>query len=77
VLLIPEFGWTYNQLDAASALLSGNDHWLYLFYSPSCEIRAALCFFVFVSTTVVLALAAWSACLNTITELLSFNSSSA
>ncbi|KAJ5368092.1 major facilitator superfamily domain-containing protein [Penicillium cataractarum] len=68
VLWIPEFGWSYNQLNAASALnYAGTAIGCILFIPPAIKYGRRPVYLI--STTVVLVVAAWSACLNTIAEL--------
>lgn len=67
VLWIPEFGWTYNQLTAASALNYAGMAIGCIVFIPAVKYGRRLVYLI--STAVILALAAWSAYLNTITEL--------
>ncbi|KAM5354660.1 hypothetical protein ACJ41O_001307 [Fusarium nematophilum] len=68
VLWIPEFGWTYGQLNAASALnYVGTALGCILFIPPAVKYGRRSMYLL--STAVILATAVWSACLKTLPEL--------
>ncbi|KAI8664750.1 hypothetical protein NCS56_00908700 [Fusarium sp. Ph1] len=68
VLWIPEFGWTYGQLNAASAVnYVGTAVGCILFIPPAVKYGRRSMYIL--STTIILAMAAWSACLSSLPEL--------
>ncbi|KAL2678382.1 hypothetical protein Neosp_009128 [[Neocosmospora] mangrovei] len=68
VLWIPEFGWTYGQLNAASAVnYVGTAVGCILFIPPAVKYGRRSMYIL--STTIILAMAVWSACLSSLPEL--------
>ncbi|RSL44768.1 hypothetical protein CEP54_014554 [Fusarium duplospermum] len=68
VLWIPEFGWTYGQLNAASAVnYVGTAVGCILFIPPAVKYGRRSMYIL--STSIILAMAVWSACLNSLPEL--------
>ncbi|KAF5004857.1 hypothetical protein FDECE_8639 [Fusarium decemcellulare] len=68
VLWIPEFGWTYGQLNAAQAInYVGTALGCILFIPPAVKYGRRSMYIL--SSAVILATAVWSACMNTLPEL--------
>lgn len=68
VLWVPEFGWTYGQLNAASAVnYVGTAVGCILFIPPAVKYGRRSMYIL--STTIILAMAVWSACLSSLPEL--------
>ncbi|RSL97612.1 hypothetical protein CEP52_010797 [Fusarium oligoseptatum] len=68
VLWIPEFGWTYGQLNAASAVnYVGTAVGCILFIPPAVKYGRRSMYIL--STSIILAMAVWSACLSSLPEL--------